>query len=683
MDDRTTAKIVRCLVCTLALALGNVSRSQEPIGPGARVPEERLAIMELRQLPLRDALLLFSEQTGINVVASSAAAEIPISIYVRNVTPRQALEAMTKTHGLFFREDVASGIISIFTTEEFEFNLRNFREEKTKVFTLLYPNAYDAAQAISDIYGSQVVLSTGSNQQQEFQELSQRFNRFDLVDRRAMGIGLFGGGNTSGGGGGFGGGGFGGGGGGFGGGGGGGFGGGGGIGGSGGAGGNFGGGFAGQTRTDLLQNAQAGRNIATQDAASSRPEDRVDLSRLTPDQIQALVSSSNNQRDQSVVNELMRQQRASIFITVIRRQNQIIVRTSDEETMNQIADLVQRLDVPTPLVLLEVKIMSLDLSDGFNSVFDYQFGGAAATGQFTTGDILPPGPGSPSPLTNDPASTAAGFPAPDFQRLPVTPGNMLFQVVSDNFRYRMQLLETKNRVTELATPLLLTANNEVSRLFVGREVPLNRSFSGPQAINNGIGGAALGAGTTAIEFRPVGTTLLVTPNINADRTVTLRILQEQSNIVSNGSTVLVPTNTGFVPQTIDTVAARTVSGTVVAKDGLTVALGGLIEEHVSDQRDEVPIAGKLPVIGFFFRNQDTRRSKTELVVMIRPYVFNTPSETAAVSHHLVDLLSINPNAPDAVGTLGSFAPHEAVRPNPPTNPLQTIFRFHNVEPKNY
>ena len=81
---------------------------------------------------------------------------------------------------------------------------------------------------------------------------------------------------------------------------------------------------------------------------------------------------------------------------------------------------------------------------------------------------------------------------------------------------------------------------------------------------------------------------------------------------------------------MDTVQTQVVTGTVVAKDGLTVALGGLITEGVADSRAEVPVIGKLPVIGFFFRRQVTIRSRTELVVLIRPYVFNTPSESAAL-----------------------------------------------------
>ena len=58
----------------------------------------------------------------------------------------------------------------------------------------------------------------------------------------------------------------------------------------------------------------------------------------------------------------------------------MIIRTGDSQTMNQVANLIHRLDVPTPLVLLEVKVMSIVLDDEFRSVFDYQYsdGGTVA-----------------------------------------------------------------------------------------------------------------------------------------------------------------------------------------------------------------------------------------------------------------------------------------------------------------
>ncbi len=372
--------------------------------------------------------------------------------------------------------------------------------------------------------------------------------------------------------------------------------------------------------------------------------------------------------------------------------------------MRQIADLIQDIDIPTPMVLLEVKVMEILLRDGFTSVFDYQFtDGNTVAGGYTNGDILPPvgdlatgdarrfsrlAPSVPgAPGVNDVPPGAIFDPVTNAlvasSTLTGTPGNALFQIVSDNFRARIQMLETKNCVTTLASPLLMTANNEVSRLFVGNETPINRSFDGGGAVASGGGIATTGA-STAIEFVPVGTTLLITPSINADRTVTLRIVQNRSNIRENGASVQIPNAAGgFTRQEVDTVESKIFTGTVVAKDGMTLALGGLIDEAVTDQRDMVPVLGKLPVIGIAFRDQITGRERRELVLTIRPYIFNCASEATLPSAVVIDQHSLHPNAPEAAGTLGTFSPHEVVRPNPPTSPLKTIFRFHSVEPKVY
>ena len=181
----------------------------------------------------------------------------------------------------------------------------------------------------------------------------------------------------------------------------------------------------------------------------------------------------------------------------------------------------------------------------------------------------------------------------------------------------------------------------------------------------------------------MGTDLLITPNINADRTVTLRILQEVSNIIKGGADVYLPTNNGFTQSPIDIVNSQSVSGTVVGMDGLTVAIGGLIQENLTDSRAEVPILGKLPIIGFFFRQQNTARSRTELIILIRPYVFSTPCESAATNCKLIQELSIHPKAVNPNGGLNSFLPHEVLRANPPVTECQKIFRFHSLEPKTY
>jgi type II secretory pathway component GspD/PulD (secretin) len=601
--------------------------AEPALSVGTEGLKRRVDVIELRDVPLGEALRAFSEQAGFNMVASPEAQKVSVSLYLRNVTGEEALEALCKANDLWCRKDLRSGVLHVYTAKEYHRDLAGFREEQTEVFTLMYPNPADVAAAIHSIYGDRVVMDAQSQSDDAYQHRDERGQNPDPFQ---------------------------------------------------GAQGNGGGG---RRQDPLSENRSARREgqVAQETAARERTKD------LTPEEIEALEAEQQGRlkaEQQAIIQRMVQRRQASIFVTVIRPHNQLIVRTSDEKTMEQIRELVAKLDIPTPLVLLEVKILQVELGDGFHSAFDYQLpDGPSAAGGFTSGNVLPPHSDRRDAMlqvsTRDPRSAA------DTNAGAVRKDQFLFQVVNDNFRYRMQFLEDNNRVTTLATPLLLTANNEVSRLFVGEEVPINRSFSGPTPLVTGTGTAVpYAAGSTGLEFRPVGTTLLITPNINADRTVTLRVLQEVSEVQKNGANVLVPTNTGFANQAVDTVRSRTVSGTVVGKDAMTVAIGGLIRETVVEERAEVPPLGKLPVVGIFFRRQCCSqnvvgRSRQELVILIRPYVFQTPAESAAGSCQWMRDVSLHSM------TAGPERTPRVSRANPPASEYQNKFRLHGLAPKTY
>ncbi len=647
----------------------------EPIPRGARQPAEPrepgpvFELFEFRDLPLSDALRLFSEQTGMNAVASRQAGEQRVSLYLRQVTAAAAIQALAKSNHLWTRTDPESGVLHVSTTEEYDRDLATFRDEQTQVFTLLYPNPIDVARTIQSIFGDRVLMTVGQQMwDDQFQDLMQRFMRFDIVDERAEGLGLFG---TEGRG----------------------------TGGMGGARGGMGMGgmgmgMGGMGMGGLGFGRSRGQGFARGVGGMGFQETR-DLPRLerfaelSPDEIAVLeqyYAQQDEELDRARLEELLRRRRALIYVAVIQRNNQLIVRTSDERTMEQIVELIAQLDVPTPLVLLEVKILSVALGDGFHSVFDYQFSDRGTlAGSFTTGNILPPVSDNPariepprerrdSPISPETSSAWNNLASPE---------DLTFQFVNDNFRFRMQLLESKNRVTTLASPLLLTANNEVSRIFIGQTEPFTIGFESPQIVATGVTQTNL-AGTPITELRDVGQLLMITPSINADRTVTLRIAQQQSRKNPGGANIPVLDAEGRVQQVaVDTVARQTASGTIVGKDGLMVALGGLIEEDVSDIRAEVPVIGKLPVVGFFFRRQATVRERRETIIMVRPHVFNTPPESAAVSELLVREMSLHPNSYNMQSMLGTHEPWEVARPEPPCNLHQATFRFHSVRPRRY
>jgi general secretion pathway protein D len=426
-----------------------------------------------------------------------------------------------------------------------------------------------------------------SNFMQDMQatmELQQRFQRFDILDGRSQNLGVTGQGNNARGGqgGGFGGG----------------------LGGGrGGLGGGLGMGGLGMGGMGMGGMGMGGLGgfQGNNNANNTQPIQPQRVENLTAEEIQTL-------EDRAESAEKLLDDRVNIFVTVIQRLNKVIVRTGDSRAMTQIKALITSVDVPTQTVLLEVKILRVRMDQGYRSAVDYLFD----NGRFQAG----------------------------FGANPAQAGDLSFRFASNNFSARIQVLEQKGQVRVVSTPTLLIANNEVSRLFIGEERPLNRSFNGgaviPGAINN-----VVTQGSTDIEFRPVGTTLLITPNINADKTVTLRLLQENSNITTNGATVLVPNNNGFQRQAVDTVQSRTVSGTVVARHQVPVVIGGLIDTNFTDTRSQVPILGNIPLLGTLFRRVDDTKSREELVLMINPQLIDPREGGAEASKELLEDNDVN------------------------------------------
>lgn len=637
-------------------APSQISPSPIALTPSSSVPVKLLHLVEFDDVPLSEAMKLFSEQSGLNVITSSEAGKTKVTVFLKNVSPLDALEAMVKANGLFYRTEPNSGIVGIATRQEYEKDLTSFREEQTRVFTLLYPNPSAVAHVIQQVFGDRVQLSRADNEFEDLVDLNRRFNRFDLVERRSLGLGSYQSSNKQ-------------------------------------QGGGFnngmlglGMGLGGMGLNGMGMNALGmnganamgmginglGSNSQTQALAN---RNREPLSSLSSDQIQQLENemAEQGQLSEDAQADLMQRRGATIYISTIRRNNQVIVRTGDAKSMEQIATLVAQLDVPTPTVLLEVKVLRIVLADGFNSAFEF-LGGGASNASYSDGSLAPAFTGG---------STTAQKLADGLGVAGAVPGALTFQMVDKNFRARMQLLESRNCVTALATPLLLTSNNEVSRIFVGDTIPFTTGFTPSQVLSSvgSVNGAV--AATPVTELRDVGQSLLITPNINADRTVTLRVVEENSERVIGGSTIPVPatSGSGVTNISVDTVRRRTISGTVVAQDGMAVALGGMIEEHANSARDQVPVLGNIPGLGFFFRRQTQSQARSELVVIVRPYVFNTPTESAATSELLLGQLSTHPQIGNATQPAANL-PFAVTRADAECNQRAKLFKFHSDAPEN-
>lgn len=597
-------KSVALVLLILAGLLSGYSVRSQSSGLSDQLGHQMIEYLDLRQMPLTFAIRLINEETDINIVATNDAMLTEISLYIQNITVKEAIKTLCKCHGLWYREDEESRIVRIMTLDEYQKDLVVFREEMTKVFTLLHPNAVDIGVAIRDVYGKRVVLSLGKEGLYDEQyELERRFNRLDLLDDRGQfssksrrsGFGNNYGGYGSGYGAGRSGSGY---------------------------GGRYGMGGGRYGQGNLTGGGQQGYEYE-----AAETDARLDEGRLTAEQaaLAARLESDGAITGEAAIEagRILKGQEAPIYVTVILRNNQVVVRTGDAEAMDAIKDLVTRLDVPTPQVLLEVHVLSITLTDQFDSVFDLTYSNEDA--------------GLANPKTvnvggGDPTGTAG---------LVNGSGGFLYQFLDSKLKFRLQALEDEGRVTSIAKPMLMVANNEVSKVFVGDERPIVTGVH-TETRNNSIYSDSYYV-VAETEVRNVGTTLLITPNINSDRSVTLRILQENSGLSDTKAEVPISTPNGSVVGfEVDVVQTRQVTGTVVAKDGLTIAIGGLIEETIQDDTAGIPVLKDIPVLGVLFGNSTQMKQRKELVVMIRPHVVITPEEAEKSSRDRLEALSIHP-----------------------------------------
>ncbi|MFO1293813.1 MAG: type II secretion system secretin GspD [Rubrivivax sp.] len=170
-------------------------------------------------------------------------------------------------------------------------------------------------------------------------------------------------------------------------------------------------------------------------------------------------------------------------------------------------------------------------------------------------------------------------------------------------------LQTQANTNIVSTPNLITLDNEEAKIVVGQNVP----FITGQFTNTGAGSSSGAINPfQTIERKDVGITLRIRPQIGENGAVRMTIFQEQSAVLA--TTAAGTTNAG--PST----TKRSIEGTVTVDDGQILVLGGLIQDQVIVNNSKVPLLGDLPVLGTLFRSESRSRTRTNLMVFLRPIV---------------------------------------------------------------
>lgn len=165
-------------------------------------------------------------------------------------------------------------------------------------------------------------------------------------------------------------------------------------------------------------------------------------------------------------------------------------------------------------------------------------------------------------------------------------------------------LETDNNANVLSTPNLLTLDNEEAQIVVAQTIPF---VSGQYAQT---GTAASVTPFNTIQRQDVGLTLKIRPTLSDNGTVKLLIYQEVSNVVN--ATISSPNG--------PTTTKRAISTVVQPGEDELVVLGGLIQDQVENGTSQIPVLGNIPYVGALFRYQTRSRTRTNLMVFLRPHV---------------------------------------------------------------
>lgn len=307
-------------------------------------------------------------------------------------------------------------------------------------------------------------------------------------------------------------------------------------------------------------------------------------------------ATTNGKKEAPVVSE-------NVKITADKATNSLII-MADKEDYDVLLDTIKKLDIPRAMVYIESLIIEVNVDKDFrlgtewvvgdeinsDGLYFGGFGGGASGGDSgylnipNVGNVLPP-----------------GFSMGVFSDT-VEIGGIEFPSIGAV----VQAYKKDKDVHILSTPQILTTNNEEAKITVGKNIPYQTrtSTSDNDTYNS-------------YEYKDVGKTLVITPQISKDRMVRLNISLEVTDLDS-------------MNDNRPTTLKRTIDTTVIVKDHSTVVIGGLIDDTFSKTEYKVPCLGSIPGLEWLFSSTGDSKTKTNLYIFLTPRVVQHPQESDAL-----------------------------------------------------
>lgn len=191
-------------------------------------------------------------------------------------------------------------------------------------------------------------------------------------------------------------------------------------------------------------------------------------------------------------------------------------------------------------------------------------------------------------------------------------GGFVFSAASDAFTLLIRALKTQNRLDILSRPQIMTLDNQSATILVGQSFPYATGTN-----------SSFGVVTLNVNYRNIGVELDVTPRISPEGKVIMRVKPQ----ISSAAPGTLPLGNGFTAQIFN---VQTVDTTVVAADGETVAIGGLISKNDTHSENKIPWLGDLPYVGACFRYRNHFTTRRELLVILTPHIVRSCHEKEKV-----------------------------------------------------
>ncbi len=285
---------------------------------------------------------------------------------------------------------------------------------------------------------------------------------------------------------------------------------------------------------------------------------------------------------------------------------------ADKADFPTLENVITKLDTERAQVFIQAIIMEITLDKSLDLGVEWQASDLQEMGD-SEGVVTVGGVGStgtPSTVSSAATNTSSAGAVLGILGGTITYGGT--QYTSLNAFIRAS--EKDSEIDILSNPQILTLNNEEAEIKVGSIIP---TIGSTKTDSNG-------NTTTTIDYKEIGVLLKITPQINVNDSIELRIDETTSHVITG-------TTDALSDQGAITTLNRSLKTKVVVEDGQTIVLGGMISDEVTQQEIKTPCLGDIPIVGWLFKTFSSSTRKTNLLVFLRPKVVRTQDDLEEIS----------------------------------------------------